>query len=240
MIRLLIFTLLITLSCTKNKIDPKAQRVIELIGSTGSTLQTIIYNESNQIIKVNFGPHGSNASLDYDEQKLIKVRFWNLMVSEGIDYNLIYDNDVLIRVEGTFCTICLQVKSKSFYYNESLQIEMVMDSIGFFNGEPGIVNITEFEYDNNENLIKAIMKNELGEIIEETIYEHDNHNNPFYKKYFHFDGNEIQFSFITSPNNITRISITKSDSSMDETIINYEYDSFHFPTKANDIDFIYE
>jgi len=161
------------------------------------------------------------------------------MVSEGIDYNLIYDNDVLIRVEVTSCGVCPPPKSKSFYYNESLQIEMVMDSIKFFDGEL-IVNITEFEYDNKENLIKAIMKNELDEIIEETIYEHDNHNNPFYKKYFHFDGNEIQFSFITSPNNITRISITKSDSSMVETKINYEYDSFHFPTKANDIDFIYE
>lgn len=239
MIRLLIFTLLITLSCTKNAIDPKTHRVIELKDSTGSTLQTIVYNESDQIIKVNFGPHGSNASLDYDEQKLIKVRFWNQMVSEGIDYNLIYDNDVLIRVEVTSCGVCPPSKSKSFYYNESLQIEMVMDSIKFFDGEL-IVNITEFEYDNKEDLIKAIMKNELGEIIEETIYEHDNHNNPFYKKYFHFDGNEIQFSFITSPNNITRISITKSDSSMVETKINYEYDSFHFPTKANDIDFIYE
>jgi len=232
------------MSCnTDELVVSNSDKVVQLVQNGIDPVTDIVYNDKNQITNVLIGGISFNKYfLSFIEDKLTSLIFMRGM-DIWKDITFFYENEILIRAEhdpNSSPMYPIKVIT-NYFYNQNNQIILKEDSISGYpiDSEPWTVTSTIFEYDTVGNLIKSTKSDSTGLILEEVTYQYDKKNNPFYKKFFVFtEGIIIDFSLITSPNNITRI----NSSVLGSIEISYEYDDFNFPLKSfpitHGIDFI--
>lgn len=183
------------------------------------------YGDNNKIVYIR-GPMRW-SSFSYENGLLTGYTFW---LSEAIEYDIQNEDGKMKRIYiSEFNSPKHDVNY--FIYQNDLIIQSI-DSLYDFDEGAQLLGSTEFEYDENENLIKETIIRS-GEIVEEIQYEYDDKVNPFYQMYhsWHKD-----FSPITSPNNVVKIvstNFTDSNKSYNREF-NFEYDSRGYPISIYD------